>query len=177
MITLQQYLQYQNDWHWDPNTQKSLNPHIKEIQEYNKALIDKYPFLLPRNRWTGKVVEDYDYDYTELDEMPDGWRIRFGAEMVEEISQELKKYNFENEYRIMQIKEKWGGLRWYDNGYPRASKIDLIIYKYEDLSYKTCIICGKPAIYQTTGWVSPYCADCVEKTHDHYISLPVEDEE
>lgn len=47
-------------------------------KEYNKQLVEKYPFLLPRNRWTGKVQEDYDYSYTELDGMPDGWRKAFG---------------------------------------------------------------------------------------------------
>ena len=29
----------------------------------NKELIERYPFLLPRNRWTGEIPEDYDYDY------------------------------------------------------------------------------------------------------------------
>ena len=32
--------------------------------EKNKELIKKYPFLLPRNVWTDKVPEDYDYSYT-----------------------------------------------------------------------------------------------------------------
>ena len=56
----------------------------RNIQE-NKELIKRYPFLLPRNRWTGEVAEDYDYHYTELDGMPDGWRIAFGKQMCEEI--------------------------------------------------------------------------------------------
>ena len=132
-------------------------------EEYNKALIVKYPFLLPRNRWTDEVPEDYDYTYTELDAMPRGWRIRFGEEMVEEISQELKKYDFEDRYRIIQIKEKYGGLRWYDGGVPINSAIHDIIRKYDELSYRTCIRCGKPAKYITNGWISPFCEDCVKK--------------
>ena len=47
-------------------------------KEYNKQLCEKYPFLLPRNRWTGLVHPDYDYSYTELDAMPTGWRKAFG---------------------------------------------------------------------------------------------------
>ena len=35
---------------------------------------------MPRNRWTGEVPEDYDYSYTELDSMPDGWRKAFGEQ-------------------------------------------------------------------------------------------------
>lgn len=30
-------------------------------KEQNKKLIERYPFLLPHNRWTDKVPEDYDY--------------------------------------------------------------------------------------------------------------------
>ena len=33
-----------------------------EIREYNKQLIAKYPWLLPYNRFTGKVPDDYDYN-------------------------------------------------------------------------------------------------------------------
>lgn len=87
MITLLEYLQYKDEGEWRDG--HLYYPHLKEIQEYNKALIVKYPFLLPRNRWTDKVAEDYDYTYTELDAMPRGWRIRFSEEMVEEIKEEL----------------------------------------------------------------------------------------
>ena len=40
---------------------------METTKEQNKKLIERYPFLMPRNRWTGKVPEDYDYSYTELD--------------------------------------------------------------------------------------------------------------
>lgn len=125
-------------------------------------------------RWTDKTAEDYDYTYTELDAMPEGWRIRFGEEMVEEISQELKKYNFEDRYRIVQIKEKWGGLRWYDGGVPINSAIHDIIRKYERLSYKICIECGDLAVYETVGYILPYCENCIDK-RDQYRELTVED--
>ena len=64
---------------------------IKMNKEYNKQLVEKYPFLLPRNRWTGNVPADYDYSYTELDAMPDGWRKAFGEQMGQEIAEELEK--------------------------------------------------------------------------------------
>lgn len=86
----------------------------------NTELVERYPFLIPRNRWTDKIIEDYDpeRDGTELDGMLEGWRIAFGEQMCEEILQELIKWNFLDDYRILQVKEKWGGLRWYDNGHP-----------------------------------------------------------
>ena len=42
---------------------------MQSNKESNQKLIERFPFLIPRNRWTGKVPEDYDYSYTELDSM------------------------------------------------------------------------------------------------------------
>lgn len=128
-------------------------------REYNKQLCEKYPFLLPRNRWTGLVHPDYDYSYTELDAMPNGWRKAFGEQMCEEIKEELEKHNILDKYRISQIKEKYGRLCWYDFGCTEKM-LHEIIPKYEELSKHTCICCGKPATKMTLGWISPYCDDC-----------------
>ena len=141
----------------------------EECKQFNKELCEKYPWLIPTNRWTGEVVEDYDYDYTELDQMPDGWRIAFGDQMVEELNQELVKGGFVNDYRITQIKEKYGGLRWYDNGNTKEGYN--IINKYESLSRRTCICCGKPAKYITLGWISPFCEDCIKDINDRYETV------
>ncbi len=43
---------------------------MQSNKESNQKLIERFPFLMPRNRWTGEVPEDYDYSYTELDSMP-----------------------------------------------------------------------------------------------------------
>lgn len=94
--------------------------------------------------------------YSELDEMPRGWRKAFGIRMCKEIKDALKEHDYLYKYRIMQIKEKFGTLRWYDNGSPHGCTFP-IINKYEDLSYDTCITCGKKAEYISHGWISPYC--------------------
>ena len=104
----------------------------------NKELIKRYPFLLPRNRWTGEIPEDYDYSYTELDAMPDGWRNAFGERMCQEIRNALIEEDYLNEYRISQIKEKYGTLRWYDFGATR--KVYDIISKYGYISGFICIV-------------------------------------
>ena len=54
----------------------------------NKSLIKKYPWLIPRSRRTGKVINNYDYTWTELDAMPKGWREAFGELLCEEIQEE-----------------------------------------------------------------------------------------
>lgn len=129
----------------------------KNIKQ-NKILVNKYPFLLPRNVWTGEVPDNYDYSYTELDDMPEGWRIAFGESFLEELKTALGDYA--PNYRISQIKEKWGGLRWYDFG--RTEEAEKIISKYEQLSETICIVCGKPAVAMTAGWIVPVCAEHLE---------------
>lgn len=128
---------------------------------YNKELIQKYPFLLPRNRWTGKVPEDYDYSYTELDDMDTGWRIAFGEQLCKEIAEELKKYDYLDKYRIVQLKEKFGGMRLYDNGAP--GNVEDIIDEYATLSEHTCVGYGAPATKISRGWICPWCDDCAAK--------------
>jgi len=144
------------------NKYKGWRKDLRRIKKFNKELTKKYPWLLPHNRWTGDGVEDYDYSYTELDNMPNGWRIAFGDQMCEEIHEELVKFKYVYEYRIMQIKEKYGGLRWYDNG--GTKKLSDILLKYENLSYNYCINCGNPAEYISTGWISPYCSECARRS-------------
>ena len=96
--------------------------------------------------------------YTELDSMPTGWRNAFGIQMCKEIKRALidaggrKMLHW---YRITQIKEKYGSLRWYDTGAPE--EVQKIIAKYEYISERTCIVCGKSADYITKGWIEPYC--------------------
>ena len=143
----------------------------QQLIMHNKELVIRYPFLLPHNRWTGQVDKDYDYTYAELDAMPEGWRIAFAEQMLEELREELSKFNYLNEYRILQIKEKYGSLCWYDGGVPSESKIYDIICKYEQLSERTCIVCGAPATKISLGWISPYCDDCATKFKGHYKSI------
>ena len=155
-------------------------------KEQNRALCERYPFLIPTNRWSGKriteaadggyfpgspdAVPEYDYEYTELDDMPDGWRIAFGEQLCEDLRAELEHSGAIDDYRIIQIKEKYGGLRWYDNGNTKEGYG--IISKYAALSERTCIVCGKPATKITTGWISPYCDECCPES-EHTIPVDV----
>lgn len=129
--------------------------------EENKRLIEEYPFLLPRNRFTDQVSSDYDYSYTELDQLPIGWRKLFGEAICKDIKKALLEQGEDAlyEYRILQIKEKYGSLRWYDSN--TSEKIQEIIYKYEHISKYTCINCGRFQVPMLDdGWISPWCFDC-----------------
>lgn len=153
-------------------------------KEQNRALCEKYPFLIPSNRWSGKRINDaskgywpgspdsvpsWDYEYTELDGMPDGWRLAFGEKLCEELKAELEQAGYLDSYRIIQIKEKFGTLRWYDNGNTEGGY--KVLAKYEALSGYTCICCGKPATRITAGWIAPYCSECCPSER----SIPIED--
>lgn len=146
--------------------------------EKNKELCKKYHFLIPTNRWTGDIVKDYDYTWTELDSMPEGWRKSFGENLCKEIKEALDKidevhsHKVSSNYRILQIKEKYGRLRWYTNW--STKELDDIIYKYEDISIRTCIDCGEPATKITLNWISPYCEDC-SKNYSKEKIAPIEE--
>ena len=114
--------------------------------------------------------------YTELDAMPNGWRKAFGIDMCKDIKKALLKEGGRKalrKYRITQIKEKFGGLRWYDSWSTKEILYE-IMPKYEKLSYKTCINCGKPATCISAGWISPYCDNCKSDKHD-YIPITEDD--
>ena len=156
---------------------------MEYTKEQNRALCEKYPFLDPERRWGRKncpdrdeymplspeEAQECDYRYTELDNMPDGWRIAFGEQLCDELKAELERAGLIDQYRILQIKEKYGSLRWYDNGNTRAGND--ILEKYERISARTCICCGKPATRITRGWISPYCDACCPEEP----SVPIDD--
>lgn len=109
--------------------------------------------------------------YTELDNMPTGWRKAFGIQMCKEIRHELYKVGGIKRlfiYRIDDIKEKWGALQWYDHGGTYGTQ--KVIAKYSFISERTCICCGELAtcITPIECWRSPYCDQHVPK-HYHYL--------
>ena len=117
----------------------------------NYYLVKRYPFLKP--------CQNYYYESTWLDGMPIGWRKAFGLQICREIQEVIDRDHITN-YSISQVKEKFGGLRWYDSGGNQA--IRDIIRKYEVISAQTCMICGRPAEYVTTGWKGCYCGKCIK---------------
>lgn len=150
----------------EPNYKENIVIFFDPEYWNNKRLIARYPFLRPRNPWTDKLIEDA--YWTKLDEMPEGWRKAFGEQMCEEIREALIKNNYLEEYRVTQIKEEYRSLRWYSGAAPQ--EVHDIVHKYEKLSERICINCGKPATKISLGWISPYCDDCTDDRF-HYISI------
>lgn len=141
-----------------------------KIRRRNKRLCERYPFLIPRNDFTDKIsFFDKRYSYTLADDFPKGWWKSFGIMLCEELREDLIKHNFLYEYRIVQIKEKFGELRIYDNGVPTGSKAWDIIRKYTHLSSNICISCGKPDVPMIgRGWFMPECFECYKKNESYF---------
>lgn len=106
--------------------------------------------------------------YTEFDVMEHecpGWYKRFGKQLLKDMKKQLKKDKFLYDFRITQIKEKYGELRLYCE----AASIEMynLIDSYTEMSRHICIECGKDADVITSpyGWQCPYCSDCYEKNH------------
>jgi hypothetical protein len=128
----------------------------------NKKLIERYPFLLPWHRLTGKHPTEFDFGFTELDAMPDGWRVAFGEDICKEIMEELVQNDCVDTYRILQIKEKYGQLHWYSQGGTERIHHE-IVPKYEKMSRRICVQCGQPATLISLNWITPQCDTCAEK--------------
>jgi hypothetical protein len=61
---------------------------------------------------------------------------------------------------VLQIKEKFGGLRFYTNGSTEA--IHQRIVQAENESFKVCERCGKPGVPRLGGWTKTLCDEHAE---------------
>lgn len=110
----------------------------------------------------------FDINTEALSLLPDGWVKSFVPKFKEELLDALGCYA--EDFYIDQAKEKWAALRvywhWRDRKYCEHEWADLneltqtvqdIIYKYADISFKTCMVCGEEADSHTRGYVMPVC--------------------
>ena len=123
---------------------KWYNFWYKAVDWIDEKILDKI-FFLP--------------SYTELDAMEPGWKKAFGIQMCKDIRRQLIKEKKLFKWRIVQLKEKFSGMRLYSNF--ASDELYDVIDKYEQISYRTCGVCGKPATKISKGWIYPYCDNCI----------------
>lgn len=87
-------------------------------------------------------------------EVGDGW-----LPILKDLIEDLIKLGWNKQ--ICQIKEKFGGLRFYIN--EGSEEIYNRIIEAERLSYKTCEVCGKPGEPRYGGWITTLCNECNNK--------------
>ena len=84
---------------------------------------------------------------------------------LNKFKRKLKKENLPAPHvDIVQVKEKFGSLRFYING--GDDYIYGMIDLAENMSYRTCETCGstKNIVQTTRGWISTICKECLDKT-------------
>ena len=168
---------------WSEKLSKKKRKAIKRKQLRNKKLCKKYPWLIPRNRWTG-VRDLGDWSYTELGAMLSGWRKAFGDLWCEDIDREWRRNwrlgGSSDDFMIMQLKEKYGEFRQYFSSYP--NNMMHVINGYEFISGYICRRCGKldSPIIEVAGWYEPLCMECYikgtaflssKRTKEDYVNL------
>ena len=99
-------------------------------------------------------------------ECESGW-----INLIDELSGKLEeinnKYtNFEDRIYAVQVKQKFGGLRFYCYSTENIAKEDYelkdkLIEEAEKASYTICEVCSKPATQtKSGGWISTLCEEC-----------------
>ena len=133
-----------------------------------QRLVDKYPYLQPRNLWTDEIAEDYDYTYIRgVGELPSGWE-RLFLMFCKDLQILLAQSNYLEEFRFTEIKEKYNSMRLYTYG--ETNEISQLIYMYQRLSSYLCQCCGKPAKVETREWIASYCANCLTKQPEQAVT-------
>jgi len=125
-------------------------------KELTKKLMDDFPKIFEHNRGeTRDVMLPMAFGF----ECGDGWYgiINHCCKMIQH---DIDKNN-RTQVTAAQVKEKFGGLRFYiDGGNEKAYDI---IHFFESLSYIICEQCGSSnAKSETskTGWIRTRCKDC-----------------
>lgn len=135
---------------------------MADIESEKKQLIEECPFLR---------IDD---EASWLDMFPEGWLEKIAFPMSRKIKNALIKEDISlDDYRILDIKEKYGILCWYDAGGTETT--DKIIDKYEMMSMLVCLNCGKPTHYYSIGWINYLCDDCAKKSTTKTVRLTEKD--
>lgn len=101
-----------------------------------------------------------DFDL-ERDHVGPGWQ-----PIIEKLHTELLK--IDPDYVVAQIKEKFGGLRYYFSFSEKAEpeqreQMDALVLEAEKEAERTCELCGKPGEnLADRGWWTTLCVNCRE---------------
>jgi hypothetical protein len=79
---------------------------------------------------------------------------------LKELVIKVEDYNQTAEIKVeaVQIKEKFGGLRFYTH--PYVEEVEQLIINAERKAAITCEKCGMPGQVGGTGWIKTLCNNC-----------------
>lgn len=123
-------------------------------RELDEKLFNDFPLLYDKRADVRSSCMAFGF------ECGDGW-----YQLIRELSEKL--YPLVTSYqciegevapRVVQVKEKYGTLRFYMDC--STEEMDDIIHEYEDRSCEICETCGKPGeLDQNTCWLSTVCEE------------------
>ena len=129
--------------------------------ENTKKLFEKYPKLFPKEDRKNPRKSLMGYGFG----VKDGWFDlvdKLCADIQTRIDTEKKKNPKYEQVRVVQVKEKLGGLRFYTDG--ADEKISNMIHKAEKESYQICEFCGKKGkLSNALIWFKTLCESCKKK--------------
>lgn len=121
--------------------------------ELQQKLYDKYPSLFVNK---DKTVQQSCMAFGI--ECSSGWYnlIDSVCSLIDSYQQNLARENKEfSPVTFDQVKSKWGGLRLYFSG--GDDYIEGVVAMAEEMSYKTCEICGDVGSPNKSGWIATLC--------------------
>ena len=116
-------------------------------------LIGRYPILYQGHTWP--ITENlmpFGFEHG------DGW-----FALLDKLSADITELDNRDGTTTIatQVKEKYGGLRFYTGRATDA--VFEVITRAEDKSLETCEVCGEPGKQRGNGWVYTMCDKCWEK--------------
>jgi len=87
----------------------------------------------------------------------DGW-----IPIVQKLIEDINKISENLDIEVVDIKEKFGTLRFYTDGCS-SKEIDELIMQAEIESSITCDLCGQPGELRKGGWLRTLCDKCHNK--------------
>ena len=138
--------------------------------ELELKLAERFPFMRWAEDWqvqreNGKIPDAYSVFGCEIG---DGW-YELMVDLCTEITAAYERSGAPVDIVVDQVKEKWGGLRFYYHipdhlgGSPLQVEITEIVRKYEEMSLAICEDCGKQGTRRKLGYVCTLCDECFAK--------------
>lgn len=140
----------------DKKLEDKITKRFKFMQTSGDPMKDLLVFGLECGSGWFQIIWDLCIDLEKIDiefqkTIPDGVRAK-----------SILEWGYDTiEFKVTQVKEKFGTLRFYTNGAPKESYDR--IREAEKLSSETCEECGEPGKILNDGWVSVRCNKCRKK--------------
>lgn len=122
------------------------------VKDFPKA----YPCLTKECKCDHKMVMPMHFGF----EVGDGW---------EPLVRRLSEVAVNVGAVVFQVKEKFGGLRFYTNSSEEA--LERAVRANEEASFKICEDCGAPGERRDGGWIRTLCDRCEEKRNERKSGL------